>query len=173
MNILVLNCGSSSVKYQLVEMGTETVLARGLAERIGLNGSRVKHDANNQQIVIEKVMPDHVHAVDLILSLLTDPKHGVIESIEAIDAVGHRVVHGGEYFISSTLITEEVMKTLNDCIPLAPLHNPANIMGINAILKVLPKVPQVGVFDTAFHQTMPKESFLYAMRASSRLPSFR
>ncbi len=94
MNILVLNCGSSSVKYQLVEMGTETVLARGLAERIGLNGSRVKHDANNQQIVIEKVMPDHVHAVDLILSLLTDPKHGVIESIEAIDAVGHRVVHG-------------------------------------------------------------------------------
>ena len=163
MNILVLNCGSSSVKYQLVEMGTETVLARGLAERIGLNGSRVKHDANNQQIVIEKVMPDHVHAVDLILSLLTDPKHGVIESIEAIDAVGHRVVHGGEYFISSTLITEEVMKTLNDCIPLAPLHNPANIMGINAILKVLPKVPQVGVFDTAFHQTMPKESFLYAI----------
>jgi acetate kinase len=161
MNILVLNCGSSSVKYQLIEIGKEKVLARGLVERIGLEGSKLKHEAKKRKIIIEDHLPDHDTAIDIIIKVLLNDDFGVIKDINDIKAVGHRVVHGGEFFIKSSLITDDFMKTLKECIPLAPLHNPANIMGINAIKKILPEIPQVGVFDTSFHQTIPEKAYIY------------
>ncbi|WP_050354868.1 acetate/propionate family kinase [Gottschalkia purinilytica] len=164
MNILVINCGSSSLKYQLIDMDNENVLAKGLAERIGIENPRIKHKASGKdEVIIEKPMPDHKVALELVINALVDKEHGCIESMNEINAVGHRVVHGGEKFTESVLITDEVMKGLNDCVDLAPLHNPPNIMGIEACKEIMPNVPMVAVFDTAFHQTMPADSYLYAL----------
>ena len=164
MKILVINCGSSSLKYQLFNMQNEEVLAKGIAERIGLNGSFLKHQPGNEEkVVIESAMPSHNEAIKAVLDALVDPKHGVIKDMSEISAVGHRVVHAGEKFASSVIINEEVMDALRECIAIAPLHNPPNIMGIEACKSLMPNVPMVGVFDTAFHQTMPKTSYLYAL----------
>jgi len=163
MNILVLNTGSSSVKYQLIEIKKEKVLAKGIVERIAIDGSRLKHKVNEKKHIVEENVPDHNKAIDMILKILVDSDYGVIKNVNEIKAVGHRVVHGGEFFSGSVLITDEVRKTLKDCIPLAPLHNPANIMGINAVTNLLPDVPQVGVFDTSFHQTIPEQAYLYGL----------
>jgi len=164
MNVLVINCGSSSLKYQLFDMTDESVLAKGLVERIGLDGSKLSHrPANKDRYEVETPMPNHEVAIGLVLDALVDKEHGVIESMDKISAVGHRVVHGGEDFSGSVLIDDRVMKALNDNIALAPLHNPPNIMGIEACKKLMPNVPQVGVFDTAFHQTIPKHAFLYGI----------
>jgi len=161
VKILVVNCGSSSVKYQFVDMKTEKVLCKGLAERVGIEGSRLVHRVNADKHVIEKPMKDHEEALKLILEVLLDPEIGVIKDLSEISAVGHRVVHGAERFASSVLIDDEVMRVLEENVHLAPLHNPPNIMGIRAVQKLLPNVPNVGVFDTAFHQSMPKKAFLY------------
>jgi len=164
MNILVLNCGSSSLKYQLMSMENEDVLAIGIVERIGIEGSQIKHTPKDgEKIVITGDMPNHEVAVKYVLDALVDPNHGAIKSMDEIAAVGHRVVHGGENFSASTIIDEEVIKAIEDCIPLAPLHNPANLTGIAAAQAALPNVPNVAVFDTAFHQTMPKKAYLYAL----------
>ena len=163
MIVLVLNCGSSSLKYQLVNMDNEEVMAKGLVEKIGLTDSQLTHKWNGQKKEIKQSIPDHQVAVKLVLDILTDAECGVIKSMDAIDAVGHRVVHGGEEFAASTLITDEVMKALEKCSAMAPLHNPPNIIGINACKAIMPGVPQVGVFDTAFHQTMPAKAFMYGL----------
>ncbi len=164
MKVLVVNCGSSSLKYQLIDMTNEAVLAKGLAERIGLEGSRVKHEViGKEETIIEKSLPDHTEAINTVLEAITDAEIGVLSSMDEIKAVGHRVVHGGEKFSESVLITDEVIKAIEDCIDLAPLHNPANLMGIRACQNALPDVPMVAVFDTAFHQTMPPENYLYAI----------
>lgn len=163
MKILVVNCGSSSVKYQFIDMNGEKVLCKGLAERIGIEGSRLVHRVNNDKHVIERSMKDHEEALKIVLETLIDPEIGVIKNLSEIDAVGHRVVHGGEKFASSVLIDDEVLKVLEENVHLAPLHNPPNIMGIKAIQKLLPNVPNVGVFDTAFHQSMPKKAYLYGL----------
>ena len=165
MNILVINAGSSSLKYQLLNPDTQEVLAKGLCERIGLDGKFTYKPAGKEAVKDADVsMPTHSEAIQTVLNALVDPKNGVIGSMKEIDAVGHRVVHGGEAFNQSVLITDEVMKALEDCIPLAPLHNPANITGINACTAVMGKdVPQVAVFDTAFHQTMPAKAYMYAL----------
>lgn len=163
MNILVLNCGSSSLKYQLIDSETENVLAKGLCERIGIDG-RLKHEATGKdKFVSEAPLPDHTVAVQSVIDALLDADHGVIKSMSEINAVGHRVVHGGELFASSVIITDEVKAAIEQCAELAPLHNPANLIGINACEKLMPGVPQVGVFDTAFHQTMPEKAYLYAI----------
>ena len=164
MKILVINAGSSSLKYQLIDMDSRAVLAKGLCERIGIDGSRLNHTpAGREKVVIESPMPSHADAIKLVIDALVDEKHGVINSMSEIGAVGHRVVHGGEKFSGSVVIDEDVKEGMRECIPLAPLHNPANLIGIEACEKVMPKVPQVGVFDTAFHQTMPEEAFLYGI----------
>lgn len=164
MKVLVVNCGSSSLKYQLFDMTDESVLAKGLVERIGLEGSILTHQpAGKDKIPMQSAIPDHSTAIELVLSALVSPDYGVIESMKEISAVGHRVVHGAEKFADSVLITPDVMQALEDCIEMAPLHNPPNILGINACTKLMPNVPQVGVFDTAFHQTMPKHAFLYGL----------
>ena len=163
MIVLVVNCGSSSLKYQLVNMDNEEVIAKGLVEKIGLPDSQLTHKWNGQKKEIQQSIPDHNVAVKLVLDILTDAECGVIKSMDAIDAVGHRVVHGGEEFAASTLITDEVMKALEKCSAMAPLHNPPNIIGINACKAIMPGVPQVGVFDTAFHQTMPAKAFMYGL----------
>ncbi|MGB9830245.1 acetate kinase [Thermotoga caldifontis] len=163
MKILVVNCGSSSIKYQFIDMNGEKVLCKGLAERIGIEGSRLVHRVNNDKHVIERPMKDHEEALKIVLEVLIDPEIGVIKDLSEIDAVGHRVVHGGEKFASSVLIDDEVLKVLEENVHLAPLHNPPNIMGIKAIQKLLPNVPNVGVFDTAFHQSMPKKAYLYGL----------
>ncbi|MDD6733519.1 MAG: acetate kinase [Lachnospiraceae bacterium] len=164
MNILVINCGSSSLKYQLINSETEEVLAKGLCERIGMDGSRLNHTPKGgEKIVIEDSMPNHTKAVQMVIDALTDAGHGVVKSLDEIDAVGHRIVHGGEKFASSVVINEEVMKAIEDCNDLAPLHNPANLIGINACKEIMPKVPMVAVFDTAFHQTMPEKAYLYGL----------
>ena len=167
MNILVINAGSSSLKYQLMDPSTRTVLAKGLCERIGIDGKfTYKPQLEGKQTLsaIDVAMPTHSEAIAAVLSALVDPENGVIGSMKEIDAVGHRVVHGGEAFASSVLITDEVMKAIEECNPLAPLHNPANIIGINACVAALGKdVPQVAVFDTAFHQTMPARAYTYAI----------
>lgn len=164
MKVLVINAGSSSLKYKLIDMDNETVLAKGLCERIGLEGSKLKHTpGENDAVVIEKDMPNHGVAIQLVLDALTDKDHGVIENMSEISAVGHRVVHGGEYFSGSVLLTEDVKKAVEACNPLAPLHNPANLTGIAACEAAMPGVPNVGVFDTAFHQTMPAESYMYGI----------
>lgn len=164
MKILVLNCGSSSVKYKLIDTTTDTVMAEGGVEKIGLDDGFLKFkrpDGSKQ--ILELGKTDHKGAVKAILNLLTDPKEGCIKSFDEIDAVGHRVVHGAEKFNKSVLITDEVIQQVKDCYPLAPLHNPANITGIEAITSLMPDVPQVGVFDTAFHQTMEPKAFMYAL----------
>lgn len=163
MIVLVVNCGSSSLKYQLINMDNEEVMAKGLVEKIGLPDSHLTHKWNGQKKEIKQSIPDHQVAVKLVLDILTDAECGVIKSMDAIDAVGHRVVHGGEEFAASTLITDEVMKALEKCSAMAPLHNPPNIIGINACKAIMPGVPQVGVFDTAFHQTMPAKAFMYGL----------
>lgn len=163
MNILVLNCGSSSLKYQLIDSETENVLAKGLCERIGIDG-RLKHEPDGKEkFVSEAPLPDHTVAVQAVIDALLDADHGVIKSMSEINAVGHRVVHGGEFFSASVVITDEVKAAIDACAELAPLHNPANLIGINACEKLMPGVPQVGVFDTAFHQTMPEKAYLYAI----------
>lgn len=164
MKILVLNCGSSSIKYKLFEMETRTILAQGGVEKIGLPDSFLQVKLpSGEKVKIEKSMPEHTIGIQLILDSLVDEKIGCLKSLKEIDAVGHRVVHGGEKFNKSVLITPEVKDMIVKCIDLAPLHNPANLKGIEAIEKTLPGVPQVGVFDTAFHQTMPDEAYMYAI----------
>ena len=163
MKVLVINAGSSSLKYQLINMDDESVMAKGVVERIGIEGSNLVHKIGDRKIEIKKPLKDHVEAIQLVLAALVDPDHGAVKSMDEIGAVGHRVVHGGEAFAGSVMITDEVMQALRDNIELAPLHNPANIMGIEACKAVMPNVPMAGVFDTAFHQTMPKKSFLYAL----------
>lgn len=164
MNILVINAGSSSLKYQLIDMETEAVMAKGLCERIGIEGSKLNHTPQGgEKVVIEKPMKDHSDAIKMVLDALTDANHGVISGMDEINAVGHRVVHGGEFFSKSVIINDEVKKAIEECVPLAPLHNPANIIGIEACEKAMPGVPQVGVFDTAFHQTMPASAYMYAL----------
>ena len=164
MKVLVINAGSSSLKYQLMDPQTQEVLAKGLCERIGIDG-RLTHKvpATNGKYEFEIPMPTHAEAIQAVLDALTNAEHGVIKSMSEIDAVGHRVVHGGEKFASSVLIDDDVMAAIEECIPLAPLHNPANITGIKACQKVMPGVPMVAVFDTAFHQTMPARAFIYAI----------
>ncbi|RGC44638.1 acetate kinase [Coprococcus catus] len=164
MNILVINCGSSSLKFQLIDMTTEAVQAKGLCERIGIDGSRIVYTpAGGEKMTIESPMPTHTEAIKLVLDCLTNAQYGVIKSLKEINAVGHRVVHGGEKFASSTIITDEVIKVIEECNELAPLHNPANLIGINVCRELMPGVPMVGVFDTAFHQTMPKKAYLYGL----------
>ena len=164
MNILVINCGSSSLKYQLINSDSEAVLAKGLCERIGIDGSVLTHTpAGKDKVRIETPMPNHTVAVQLVIDALTNAEHGVIKSLDEIGAVGHRVVHGGEKFASSVVITDEVMKAIEECNDLAPLHNPANLIGINSCKEIMPNVPMVAVFDTAFHQTMPEKAYLYGL----------
>lgn len=164
MKILVINCGSSSLKYQLIDMNGEVVLAKGLVERIGIEGSRIKHDTTGKErVTIEEPMKDHKRALELVLAAIVDKNHGAVASMDEISAVGHRVVHGGEDFASSVIINDAVMDALNRNIELAPLHNPPNIMGIEACKELMPSVPMVGVFDTAFHQTIPAENYIYAI----------
>ena len=164
MNILVINCGSSSLMFQLIDMTTEAVQAKGLCERIGIDGSRIVYTpAGGEKMTIESPMPTHTEAIKLVLDCLTNAEYGVIKSLKEINAVGHRVVHGGEKFASSTIITDEVIKVIEECNELAPLHNPANLIGINVCRELMPGVPMVGVFDTAFHQTMPKKAYLYGL----------
>ena len=164
MNILVINCGSSSLKFQLIDMTTEAVQAKGLCERIGIDGSRIVYTpAGGEKMTIESPMPTHTEAIKLVVECLTTAEYGVIKSLKEINAVGHRVVHGGEKFASSTIITDEVIKVIEECNELAPLHNPANLIGINVCRELMPGVPMVGVFDTAFHQTMPKKAYLYGL----------
>lgn len=161
MIVLVVNCGSSSLKYQLINMDNEEVMAKGLVEKIGLSDSLLTHKWNGQKKEVAQSIPDHKVAVKLVLDILTES--GVIKSMSEIDAVGHRVVHGGEEFAASTVITDDVMKALEKCSAFAPLHNPANIIGINACAEIMPGVPQVAVFDTAFHQTMPAQAYMYGL----------
>ena len=165
MKVLVLNCGSSSLKYQLIDMSNEAVLCVGLVERIGIEGSILKQEKDGVEgkYIVEQPMKDHEDAIKLVLDAVLDPTYGGVKEMSEIEAVGHRVVHGGEKFASSVVITEEVENAMKECIELAPLHNPANIMGIDACKAILPGVPMVGVFDTAFHQTMPKSSYLYGL----------
>lgn len=164
MNILVINCGSSSLKFQLIDAVTEELIAKGLCERIGIEGSQIVYQPTGKEKV-ETVTPmaDHTQAIRLVLNSLVDEKNGVVKSLSEIGAVGHRIVHGGEKFASSTLITDEVVQAITDCNELAPLHNPANLIGIAACKELMPETPMVAVFDTAFHQTMPKEAYLYGI----------
>lgn len=164
MNILVINAGSSSLKYQLIEMNNNEVLAKGIVERIGSDGSVLTHKPNDKDKFVEEMaIADHKEAIKLVIKALTSKEHGVISSMDEINAVGHRVVHGAEYFSGSVKIDDKVIKALEECCELAPLHNPANLMGIQACRSIMPTVPMVGVFDTAFHQTMPKRSYLYGL----------
>lgn len=164
MNILVINCGSSSLKYQLIDTEKECALAKGLVERIGISGSRIKHETTGKEKeVIETPLADHKDAISLVIKCLLDEKIGAIKSVNEIGAVGHRVVHGGEEFSDSVLITEEVKKAIEKNVELAPLHNPPNIIGINACEELMPNTPQVAVFDTAFHHTMPAVNYMYAI----------
>lgn len=163
MNVLVINCGSSSLKYQLINSDSEEVLAKGLCERIGIDGRLVYQKAGLDKEITEADMPTHKQAIQMVLDALVNEKTGAIKSLSEIDAVGHRVVHGGEKFASSTILTEEVLKAIEECNDLAPLHNPANLIGINACKELMPNTPMVGVFDTAFHQTMPKKAYLYGL----------
>lgn len=163
MNILVINCGSSSLKFQLINSDTEAVLAKGLCERIGIDGRLVYQPANGEKETTEASMPTHKQAIQMVLDALMNEKTGVIKSLDEVGAVGHRVVHGGEKFASSVILTEEVLQAIEECNDLAPLHNPANLIGINACKELMPSTPMVGVFDTAFHQTMPEEAYLYGL----------
>lgn len=164
MKVLVINCGSSSLKYQLIDMETENSLAQGLVERIGIEGSVLTQKVEGKdKYIVKTPMKNHKEAIEIVLKALVDGEHGVIKSMDEITAVGHRVVHGGEKYASSVLITDEVKKSIEECYKLAPLHNPPNMIGIEACEELMPNTPMVAVFDTAFHQTMPKEAFLYAL----------
>ena len=163
MNVLVINCGSSSLKYQLINSDTEAVLAKGLCERIGIDGRLTYQKAGGEKEVTEAAMPTHKEAIQLVLNALTNEKTGAVKSLAEVNAVGHRVVHGGEKFASSVVINDEVLKAIEECNDLAPLHNPANLIGINACRELMPGVPMVAVFDTAFHQTMPEKAYLYGL----------
>lgn len=163
MKILVINAGSSSLKYQLIDMATEKAIAKGGCERIGLDGSFCKHKANGKETVINAAMPTHKEAIKVVLDALVDKEHGAIKSMKEIDAVGHRIVHSGEVFNDSVLLTDEVMKTIESLSELAPLHQPANIIGVRACQAIMPDVPMVGVFDTAFHHTMPEKAYIYGI----------
>lgn len=164
MKILVVNCGSSSLKYQLIDSISEQVLAKGLCERIGIEGSMFTYQKTGEDKKTSQIdQPDHKKSISLVLEALTDKETGVISDLSEIGAVGHRLVHGGEEFAASTLITDDVIKAVENCNDLAPLHNPANIIGVNACRELMPETPMVGVFDTAFHQTMPPEAFIYGI----------
>lgn len=164
MKVLVINCGSSSLKYQLIDSDTEKALAVGICERIGIEDGIFKYEpADGEKVVINKDMPDHEVAVRMVLDALVNSEYGVVKSLDEIDAIGHRVVHGGEKFASSVKIDDEVIKAIEECNELAPLHNPANLIGIKACQSIMPGVPNVAVFDTAFHQTMPKKAYLYGL----------
>ena len=164
MNILVINCGSSSLKYQLIDSNSEEVLAKGLCERIGAAGSVLTHKTNDgRKEVVEEPMPNHTVAVKLVISALTDEEYGCIKSLVEIGAVGHRIVHGGENFSESVIITEDTIKAIEECSDLAPLHNPANLIGINSCKEIMGDIPMVAVFDTAFHQTMPEKAYMYGL----------
>ena len=163
MNVLVINCGSSSLKYQLINSDTEDVLAKGLCERIGIDGRLVYQKAGCDKEITEAAMPTHKEAIQLVLGALTNEKTGAIKSLAEVNAIGHRVVHGGEKFASSAIITDEMIAAVEECNDLAPLHNPANLIGIRVCAELMPGVPQVGVFDTAFHQTMPAKAYLYGL----------
>ena len=163
MNVLVINCGSSSLKYQLINSESEAVLAKGLCERIGIDGRLTYQKSGCDKEVTEAAMPTHKEAIQLVLDALVNEKTGAIKDLSEVNAVGHRVVHGGEKFASSVVITDEVMAAIEECNDLAPLHNPANLIGINACKELMPGVPMVAVFDTAFHQTMPEKAYLYGL----------
>ena len=163
MKILVINSGSSSIKFQIIDRDTEKMVASGLLERIGMSEGRMKYKNNGEKIVVDKPIPDHETGLDMVLTTIVDPKIGAVKSLDEIGACGHRVVHGGEKFTSSVLIDDEVLRGLEEVSDMAPLHNPANIMGIKAAIKKLPGVPNVAVFDTAFHQTMPQVNYMYAL----------
>ncbi len=164
MNILVINCGSSSLKYQLINSDSEEVLAKGLCERIGASGSVLTHKTmDGRKEVIEEPMPNHTIAVKLVISALTDEEYGCIKSLDEIGAVGHRIVHGGENFSESVIITEETIKAIEECSDLAPLHNPANLIGVNSCREIMGDIPMVAVFDTAFHQTIPEKAYMYGI----------
>ena len=163
MNVLVINCGSSSLKYQLIDSETEAVLAKGLCERIGIDGRLVYQKTGCDKEITEAAMPTHKQAIQMVLDALVNPKTGAISSLAEVDAVGHRVVHGGEKFTESALVSDEVLAAIEECNDLAPLHNPANLIGINACKELMPSVPMVTVYDTAFHQTMPKKAYLYGL----------
>lgn len=162
MNVLVINAGSSSLKYQLFDMKTNEVRAKGLCERIGIDG-KYKHEANGKKVTGDTPMATHADAIRHLTKMLLDEEYGVIKSMSEIDAVGHRVLHGGQKFSQSVRVNDKVIEAIKECIPLGPLHNPANLMGINACEEVMPGVPQVAVFDTAFHQTMPEKAYMYAV----------
>ena len=163
MNVLVINCGSSSLKYQLINSDTEDVLAKGLCERLGIDGRLVYQKAGCDKEITEAAMPTHKEAIQMVLDALVNDKTGAIKSLSEVNAVGHRIVHGGEKFASSVVITDEVLEAVAQCNDLAPLHNPANLIGINACKELMPGVPMVAVFDTAFHQTMPEKAYLYGL----------
>lgn len=164
MNILVINCGSSSLKFQLINAESEQMIAKGLCERIGIEGSRIVYTpAGGEKEVTETPMANHTDAIRLVLNALTNAKTGVVKSLEEISAVGHRIVHGGEKFAESTIIDDEVLAAITECNDLAPLHNPANLIGINACKELMPDTPMVAVFDTAFHQTMPEKAYMYGI----------
>ena len=163
MNVLVINCGSSSLKYQLINSESEDVLAKGLCERIGLDGRLVYQKAGCDKEVTDAPMPSHKEAIQMVLDALTNDKTGAIKSLSEVEAVGHRIVHGGEKFTASALVTPEMIAAVEECNDLAPLHNPANLIGIRVCQELMPGVPQVGVFDTAFHQTMPAKAYLYGL----------
>lgn len=163
MNVLVINCGSSSLKYQVIDSDTEQVLAKGLCERIGIDGRLVYTPAGGEKEISNLDMPTHKQAIQYVIDALTNEKTGVIKSLDEIGAVGHRLVHGGEKFACSTIITEDVIKAVEECTDLAPLHNPANLIGVRACQELMPNTPMAGVFDTAFHQTMPLEAYMYGI----------
>lgn len=163
MNVLVINCGSSSLKYQVINSDTENVLAKGLCERIGIDGRLVYEPAGGEKEITEAAMPTHKQAIQMVIDALMNEKTGVIKSLDEIGAVGHRIVHGGEKFAASAIITDEMIETVEACSDLAPLHNPANLIGVRACQELMPHTPMAGVFDTAFHQTMPKEAYLYGV----------
>ncbi|MDR1800894.1 MAG: acetate kinase [Lachnospiraceae bacterium] len=163
MNVLVINCGSSSLKFQLIDSETESVLAKGLCERIGIDGSLTYQAGDNEKVTSEKPMPTHSEAIQFVIEALTSSESGVVKSLSEIGAVGHRIVHGGEKFAKSAIINEEVLAAIEECNDLAPLHNPANLIGVNACLKLMPETPMVAVFDTAFHQTMPAKAYMYGI----------
>lgn len=163
MNVLVINCGSSSLKFQLINSDTEEVLAKGLCERIGIDGRLTYQPTGGEKEVNNLAMPTHTEAIQFVINALTNENTGVVKSLDEIGAVGHRMVHGGEKFASSVVITEEVKKAVAECNDLAPLHNPANLIGVNACQELMPNTPMVGVFDTAFHQTMPEKAYMYGL----------
>ncbi len=163
MNVLIINCGSSSLKFQLINSESEAVLAKGLCERIGIDGRLTYQPAGGEKEVNDLAMPTHTEAIQFVIDALTNDKTGVVKSLDEIGAVGHRLVHGGEKFASSVVITDEVKKAVEECNDLAPLHNPANLIGVNACEKLMPNTPMVAVFDTAFHQTMPEKAYMYGL----------